>query len=124
MTHGRSGHDPGPQKRAAPSKAAPAPVRESAPVGPIRRTIRVINPRGLHPRIIDLFTKTAKKYTSAVTLGYGEMRADGKSVWDLIMLVVLPDSEVVLEVDGPDAPIAVEPLTEILASPGGEDYTI
>ena len=40
------------------------------------------------------------------------------------MLVVLPDVEVVLEVDGPDAPTAVDPLAAVLASPGGEDYTI
>jgi phosphotransferase system HPr (HPr) family protein len=92
--------------------------------GPIRRTIRVVNPRGLHPRIIDVFTKTAKGFASAVTVFYGDMRADGKSVWDLIMLVVMPDTEVVLEVEGDDAGSAVEPLCEILAAPGGEDYTI
>jgi len=52
------------------------------------------------------------------------MRADGKSLLDLILLVVLPDTDVILEVEGPDAPRAVDPLTEILASPSGEDYTI
>jgi phosphotransferase system HPr-like phosphotransfer protein len=41
----------------------------------------------------------------------------------LIGLVVMPDMEVVLEVDGPDAAMALEPLCEILAAPGGEDYT-
>jgi hypothetical protein len=30
----------------------------------------------------------------------------------------------VLEVDGPDAHIAVDPLAAVLAAPGGEDYTI
>jgi phosphotransferase system HPr-like phosphotransfer protein len=52
------------------------------------------------------------------------MQADGKNLWDLIMLVVLPGTEVVLEVVGPDAPAAVDPLATVLASPGGEDYTI
>lgn len=92
--------------------------------GPIRRTVRVINPRGLHPRIIDLFTKTAKGFAAAVTLRNGDAQADGKSVWDLIMLVVLPDTDVVLEVDGSDAADAVGPLADILAAPAGEDYTI
>lgn len=90
----------------------------------IRRTIRVVNPRGLHPRIIDFFTKTAKQYQSAVTVWNGEVRADGKSVFDLILLVVLPETEVVLEVDGPDAPAAFDSLAKVLASAGGEDYTI
>jgi phosphotransferase system HPr (HPr) family protein len=92
--------------------------------GPIRRTVRVINPRGLHPRIIDLFTKTAKQFTSTVTLTHNGGRADGKSVWDLIVLVVEPGGVVDLEVDGVDAAAAVEPLADILAAPGGEDYTI
>jgi len=92
--------------------------------GPIRRTVRVINPRGLHPRIIDLFTKTAKQFTCSVTLTHNGGRADGKSVWDLILLVVMPGGDVDLEVDGVDAAAAVEPLASILAAPGGEDYTI
>jgi phosphotransferase system HPr (HPr) family protein len=90
----------------------------------VRRTVRVVNPRGLHPRIITLFTKTAKRYASAVTLWNGEAKADGKSVMDLIMLVVLPDTDVVLEVSGEDAGEAVGPLADILAAPGGEDYTL
>ena len=36
----------------------------------------------------------------------------------------MPGAEVVLEVDGPDAAAAVQALADILASPGGEDYTI
>ncbi|HJZ57880.1 MAG TPA: HPr family phosphocarrier protein [Gemmataceae bacterium] len=118
MNQGRSADGNGPPN-------GPAPACADCPeTGPIRRTVRVINPRGLHPRIIDLFTKTAKGFASVVTLWNGELRANGKDVWDLITLVVLPDSDVVLEVDGPDAATAVEPLARILASPGGEDYTI
>lgn len=94
----------------------------TAKSGPVRRTIRIVNPRGLHPRIIDLFTKTARRFESAVTLFNGELQANGKDVWDLITLVVLPDADVVLEVDGSDAAAAAEALGEILAAPGGEDY--
>ena len=100
------------------------PSGDSDGGGPIRRTVRVINPRGLHPRIIDLFTKTAKQFTSTVTLTHNGGTADGKSVWDLIVLVVEPGGVVVLEVDGGDAAAAIEPLAQILAASGGEDYTI
>jgi phosphotransferase system HPr (HPr) family protein len=92
--------------------------------GPIRRTIRVTNPLWLHWRVADRFSRTAKGFASAVTVWNGETRADGKSPTDLLLLVALPGSEVVLEVDGPDADDAVEPLADILASPGGEDYAI
>jgi phosphotransferase system HPr (HPr) family protein len=103
MTHGRS-------------------VNGSA--GPIRRTIRVINPLGLHHRVADRLARAAKGFQATVTVYNGDLRADATSVWDLLGLVVLPGTDVVLEVDGPDADAAVGPLADILASPGGEDYTI
>jgi phosphocarrier protein FPr len=92
--------------------------------GPFRRVIRIVNPLGLHHRVADRFSRTANQYACTVTVWNGTTRADGKSLWDLILLVALPDSEVVLEVDGPDAPKAVNPLADILAAPGGENYTI
>ena len=104
--------------------ASGATASWSATCHRIRRTVRVVNPRGLHPRIIDFFTKTAKQFQSAVTVWNGDSRADGKSVFDLILLVVLPETEVVLEVEGPDASAACESLAKVLASEGGEDYTI
>lgn len=100
-------------------------VHTPPPVGgPHRRTIRIVNPLGLHMRIADRFQRTAKQFACVVTVWNGDARADGKNVLDLLMLVAMPGADVVLEVDGPDAPDAVDPLTEILASPGGEDYTI
>src|SRR6478672_6128631 len=91
--------------------------------GPLRRTVKVVNPLGLHHRVADRFSRAARMYASRVAVYHGDGRADGKSVWDLMMLVVLPDAEVVVEVDGPDAPAALDALADILASPGGEDYT-
>ena len=111
-----------PQGGGNPPPDTPAPAAPSP--GPFRRVIRVVNPLGLHHRVADRFSRTANLYSCTVTVWHGEARADGKNIWDLIMLVVLPDTEVVLEVDGPDAPKALEPLAGILASPGGEDYTI
>ena len=90
----------------------------------MRRVVRVVNPNGLHPRLADRFIRTAGKYTCKITVWNGELRADGKNIFDLILLVVLPDSEVILEVEGPDAATAADALAEVLASPGGEDYTI
>jgi phosphotransferase system HPr (HPr) family protein len=84
----------------------------------------VVNPLGLHMRAADRFCRTAKQYACAVTVWNGDTRADGKSLLDLILLVALPGAELVLEVDGSDAPDALERLADILAAAGGEDYTI
>jgi phosphotransferase system HPr (HPr) family protein len=90
----------------------------------IRRTVRVVNPLGLHHRVADRFSRTARRYSCGVTVWNGPQKADGKNIWDLILLVALPGAELMVEVSGPDASTAIDPLADILASPGGEDYTI
>jgi len=86
--------------------------------------VQIVNPLGLHQRAADRFCRAAKQYASTVAVYNGDRRADGKSIWDLIGLLVFPGMEVVLEVGGPDAAPALEPLAAILGAPGGEDYTI
>ena len=134
MTGRCGGNGSGPRDALPPESRSPAAVPDTETEGtvptmtpgngPLRRVIRIVNPLGLHQRVADRFSRTANQYSCTVTVWNGAARADGKSLWDLILLVALPGVEVVLEVDGPDAPAAVDPLTEVLASPGGEDYTI
>jgi phosphocarrier protein HPr len=132
MTGRAGGTGPGPRDALPPGGRSPGsppdtapPAEQPAPTGgPIRRVVRIVNPAGLHMRLADRFTRTVSQYTCTVTVCSGEARADGTSIWDLIGLLVMPDSEVVLEVDGPDAHKAVDPLAAVLGSPGGEDYTI
>jgi phosphotransferase system HPr (HPr) family protein len=102
----------------------PGACATPAPGGPLRRVVRVINPNGLHMRLADRFLRTAKKFACSITVWNGESKADGRDIFGLVMLLVFPGSDVVLEVDGPDAQHAVETLAEVLGSPGGEDYTI
>lgn len=86
--------------------------------------VQIVNPLGLHQRAADRFCRAAKQYASTVVVHNGDRHADGKSIWDLIGLLVFPGMEVVLEVEGTDAATAVEALAAILGAPGGEDYTI
>lgn len=86
--------------------------------GPLRRTVRVANPNGLHMRPATLFAQAARLYRAAVTVCHGEKRADGKSSLDLLLLIAEPGVELVLEVDGDDAAEAIGPLAELLGSPG------
>ncbi|MDY3551707.1 HPr family phosphocarrier protein [Gemmata sp. JC717] len=128
------GDGPGPRDVLPPGACTPAVPPDTNPPassetaaggsGPLRRVIRIVNPLGLHQRIADRFSRTARKFSCTVSVWNGSTRADGKDIWALIMLVALPESEVVLEVDGADAAHAAEALAAILASPGGEDYTI
>src|SRR4051812_46985832 len=106
------GEPPGAPRGGATIVAAPEPLR---------RTVRVINPLGLHHRVADRFMRTANRYDCSVRVVNGEFRADGKSIWDLLGLVALPGTELVVEVAGADAAAAIDLLADILAAPGGED---
>lgn len=89
--------------------------------GPLRRTVRVANPNGLHMRPATLFAQAAGGFRSRISVCNGPKKADGKSPIDLILLVAEPGVELELEVEGDDAEAAIESLAEILGSPG-EDY--
>src|SRR5689334_12405794 len=104
MTEGRAANGAGGSGGAGqvPPPGSSRPPEPSGN-GPVRRKVKVVNPRGLHHRVIDLFTKTAKRFESKITVWNGELKADGKDLWDLLLLVVLPETEVTLEADGPDA---------------------
>ena len=86
--------------------------------GPIRRTVVVANPSGLHMRPAAAFQQLASKYASAVTVSNGANKANGKNAMELILLVALPGAELTVEVDGPDAAEAIKPLAAALADPG------
>ncbi|MFO0850811.1 MAG: HPr family phosphocarrier protein [Gemmataceae bacterium] len=88
--------------------------------GPLRRTVRVCNPLGLHMRPATAFAQAARGYQAAVTVWHGDKRADGKSSLDLILLVAECGAELVLEVDGADAEAALPALAARLADPGEE----
>lgn len=134
MTGGAGGNGIGPGQSLPTGACAPAAPPDTNPPagsetaaggpGPLRRVVRIVNPLGLHQRVADRFSRTARNYACEVSVWNGPTRADGKDIWSLLFLVAECDAEVVLEVDGPDGPAAVAVLAEILASPSGEDYTI
>ncbi len=125
MTTRTTGDGLVPRDSIPPSTSSPSPSSSATSTArePLRRIVRVRNPLGLHLRAADRFAREAKRYTCAVTVWNGDHKADGKDLWDLVALSVLPDADVILEVDGVDA-AALDQLADILGAPNGEDYTI
>jgi len=88
------------------------------------RTVIVANPpMGLHVRPAAAFAKLARGMKCTVTVSHGDKRADGRSAFDLLGLLAEPGTELVLEIDGDDADIAVEPLCDILTAEGESTET-
>ena len=124
MSGRAAGNDQGARDSVPSPSCSPEPSTPMSQTGPFRRVVRITNPLGLHQRAADRFCRAAKQYASSVVLHNADRRADGKDIWDLIGLLVFPGMDVVLEVEGPDATAALEPLAAILGASGGEDYTI
>jgi phosphotransferase system HPr (HPr) family protein len=84
--------------------------------GPLRRTVVVKNPQGLHVRPAAAFAGLAARFESRVTVSKGDgERVDGKFWPDLLLLAAEQGTKLELEVDGPDAMKAIEPLAQALA---------
>lgn len=92
-----------------------------ATTGPIRRTVVIVDPAGLHMRPAVAFAKNAGKCRSTISVWNGEKQANGKSAQDLILLIATQGTELTVEIDGDDAHAAIDPLLAILATPGYED---
>ncbi len=84
--------------------------------GPIRRSVIIADPMGLHPRPATAFAQLACGFDASVTVWYGEKPANGKTAWELMMLVAVPGAELIVEVEGPDAEAAIDPLVKCLAT--------
>jgi phosphocarrier protein HPr len=90
---------------------------------PLRQTVRITNPQGFHMRPITVFAQRAAAFTSSVTVSREGRTVNGKSPWDLMLMLSPPGSELTVEVQGPDAPDALAALVALLAesNEGGEE---
>jgi phosphocarrier protein len=85
--------------------------------GRMRQTVIVANPQGLHLRPAMAFARLAQQFQAAVTVMKGDHSVNGKSLIDLMLLAAEQGTELIVEVDGADARIALPVLAEILAAP-------
>jgi phosphotransferase system HPr (HPr) family protein len=82
----------------------------------VRRYYTVTNPNGLHMRPLKEFVEEAAKYQSNVHVARkdGSEFFNGKSMIHLLGLGAEQGTEIVVEVDGPDASAAIDALWDVL----------
>ena len=88
------------------------------------KEIIVSNKLGLHARPAMQFVDVANQFESKVTVykgGDDPVEADGKSVMQMIILAAVEGTPLRIDAEGPDAPAAVQKLTELFDSKFGED---
>jgi len=113
-----------PTASSAPDEGAGTPVENGpspADKSPLRATVVVRNPQGLHMRPAMMFARLATKFRSTVTVRRQDRAVNGKSLLNLMTLAALPGTELVLEVSGEDAAAALPVLTQALAARSADD---
>jgi phosphotransferase system HPr (HPr) family protein len=87
----------------------------------LQRRVVITNPQGFHMRPQSTFVQLANQFASTITVVKDQVRANGKSQWELMLLAAEQGTELVLEASGPDARAALDTLAAVLAAPSADD---
>ncbi len=80
----------------------------------IQKKLTVKNKQGLHARPAAMFVQIANKYDSRVTVRRNDEEVNGKSIMGILMLGAEEGSQIILEVEGNDADLAISELEKII----------
>ncbi len=87
----------------------------------VRRTVEVVNKRGLHARASAKFVKLAADYDAEITVTRDGQTVDARSIMGLMMLGAGIGSVLELAAEGGQAEEALEALCELVRSRFEED---
>lgn len=82
----------------------------------LEKKVLVTNPMGFHMRPAALFASVARKFQSEIALRKDDLRANGKSLFDLMILAAEQGTELTIEVRGPDADQALTALVDVMTT--------
>jgi phosphocarrier protein len=87
-----------------------------------RRTVEIVNARGLHARASAKFVKAAAQFDAEVKVSRDGQTVDAQSIMGLMMLGAGPGSEIEIVAEGPEADAAVDGLAQLVADRFDEDH--
>ena len=80
----------------------------------IKIKITIINKLGLHARASAKFVSTAARFQSHIDVTKDTQTINGKSIMGVMMLAASKDSELTLQIDGPDEVEMEKALTDLI----------
>jgi phosphocarrier protein HPr len=86
----------------------------------LKRTLLIVNPRGLHARASRKLAELALKYDARVTVRREDSEADGTSLMDLMMLGAGIGSEIEVVAEGAQAEEALSAIAALVEDGFGE----
>ncbi len=82
----------------------------------ITKELTVINDSGIHARPAALIVETATKFRSNVIFIKDGMRANAKSIMNIMLLAAEPGAIIMVETEGPDETDALGAIEELFLS--------
>lgn len=81
-----------------------------------RRTVEIVNERGLHARASAKFVKLAGTFDAEIQVARDGQSVDARSIMGLMMLAAGIGSSVEISAEGPEAEAALEALCDLVAN--------
>lgn len=86
----------------------------------IEKRIKIMNKLGLHARASAKFVSTANRFQSQIDVFKDQQKVNGKSIMGVMMLAASQDSELMLNIDGPDEEDMANALIKLISDKFGE----
>jgi phosphocarrier protein HPr len=87
-----------------------------------RRTLKIVNEKGLHARASAKFVETVEQFDATAEVYKDGLSASGDSIMGLLMLAASKGTSIEVETRGANAADLADALQELIANRFGEDY--
>ena len=87
----------------------------------LRRSVTIVNKRGLHARAAAKFVKLTESFDAEITVAKGGVAVSGLSIMGLMMLAAAPGCSIEVTASGPEAAEAMAALEQLVADKFGEE---
>lgn len=86
-----------------------------------RRTLEIVNEKGLHARASARLVEVVEEYDASVEVSKDGISASGDSIMGLLMLAASKGTSIDIETSGPQAAELADALAALVADRFGED---
>lgn len=86
----------------------------------VSEIVKITNESGFHMRPANVFVTAMTKYTSDITIIFGEKRINGKSLMNIMAACIKCGSEIKVECEGEDEQAMLNEAVQIINSGFGE----